>query len=369
MKYLCNIVLFFAFTLYSCSEYKKNENPYRENNKNLKYELVDSFNIEFPLDSITSHIFSALDYNDDLGILSFLSNGRILMYDYEKKVQINTINLQCSSPSSYTIINKDSIIVIDYNNRNLMICDIAGKITDSYNLVPKIRYAPLPISKTSPIILRNGFVIFWGNMAGEYSDEDEKNRRVMGILNLQSRDVDYYMPYPDIYKKNWGGGLYRWVYSDYNESLDLYVISFPADHNIYTISGDKKVSNKYYAGSRLIDATSYLNQPKGIPIDSEQKIKHFVENHSYSRILYDKYRNVYYRIVEIKSIYKGIPGWQKQISVIILNEKFQIIGETFIGSSNLNSRYAIFVNKNGLHIPQKSNEDILKYKSFVLCKN
>lgn len=366
MKYLY-IVLFCTFVLYSCSEYGKNVNPCHKNDKDWRYELVDSFNIEFPLDSITSHIFTALDYNDDLGILSFLSNGRILMYNYEKKALINTVNIQCSSPSSYTIISKDSIIVIDYNERNLMICDIAGKVLDSYSLLPNIKYAPLPINKISPIILRRGLVTFWGNMAGEYSDEDVTNRRIMGTLDLQSRDVNYYMPYSDIYKENWGGGLYRWVYSDYNEVLDLYVISFPADHNIYTLSGDKRTLNKYCAGSCLIDATSYLNQSKSIPLDSDLKIKHFVENHSYSRILYDKYRNVYYRIAEIKSTYKGVPGWQKEISVIILNEKFQIIGETFIGGSNLNSRYAIFVNEKGLHIPQKSSEDVLKYKLFVLC--
>lgn len=361
------IILFFIFTLYSCSEYSKNVNTHHEDCETLKYELVDSFSIEFPLDSITSHIFTALEYNDEWGVLSFLSNRRILMYDYEKKKLINTINIQCSSPSSYTVINRDSILVIDYNERNLMIYGDKGNILNSYKLFPSIKYAPLPINRISPIILKNNIVTFLGSMAGEYSDENEMNRKTMATFNLQTGEINYYMPYSDVYKENWGGGLYRWVYSDYNEFLDLYIISFPAEHYIYTLSGNKKELHKYYAGSQLIDATYYLNRSKDIPVASDLKIKHFVENHSYSRILYDKYRNVYYRIAEIKSTYEGIPGWQKEISVIILNDKFQIIGETFIGKPNLNSRYAVFVNESGLHIPQKSDENVLKYKLFVLC--
>ncbi len=366
MRCLC-IILFFISALYSCSEYGENANPYYEDSGTLKYELVDSLSIEFPLDSITSHIFTALEYNDKLGILSFLSNRRILIYDYKKRSLINAINIQSSFPSSYTVVNSDSILIIDYNEKKLIIYDDKGNILNSFELFPKIKYAPLPINRISPIVLKNGIVTFWGSMAGEYSDEDGMNRKIMTTFNLQSEDIDYYIPYSDVYKKNWGGGLYRWIYSDYNELLDLHVVSFPAEHYIYTISGNEKEVHKYYAGSQSIDATYYLNRSKDIPIDSDLKIRHFVENHSYSRILYDKYRNVYYRIAEIKSNYEGIPGWQKAISVVILNDKFQIIGETFIGKPNLNSRYAIFVNEHGLHIPQKSDENVLKYKLFVLC--
>lgn len=366
MKSLC-ILLLIGSIISSCNEYGKNENPYHKSNSTLKYQLKDSCDVVFPLDSITSHILTALDYNDDLGLLSFISDRRILMYDYDKKILINAVDIQCSSPSSYTIINKDSLVVIDYNSKSMIICDTSGKQLNSFRLLPQIKYSPLPINKISPIVSRNGYITFIGNMAGEYSDENESNRKIMGALNLQTKDISYYMPYSDIYKENWGGGLCRWVYSDYNEKLNLYVVSFPVDHSIYTFSWDKNEIKEYYAGSNLIDATCYLNQPKIKPIDSEMKIRHFVENHTYSRILYDKYRNVYYRIAEIKSVFKGVPGWQKEISIIILNDKFEKIGETFIGSTNLNSRYAIFVNDKGLHIPQKSNEDVLKFKIFILC--
>lgn len=141
-----------------------------------------------------------------------------------------------------------------------------------------------------------------------------------------------------------GGGLYRWVYACYNSKENKYIVSFPADHNIYKVY-TTGITGEFYAGSNFIDEIEFLDTPKWIPINSEEKTKHFVENHSYANIIYDKWREVYYRIAEIKTKYENKMGWQKEISVIILNKNLKIIGETKIKECNHNYRYAIFVYK------------------------
>ena len=45
-------------------------------------------------------------------------------------------------------------------------------------------------------------------------------------------------------------------------------------------------------------------------------------------------------------------------------EWLEIIEETNIGECNSNYRYAMFVNKNGLHIPEKTSEDYLSFKIY-----
>ena len=166
-----------------------------------------------------------------------------------------------------------------------------------------------------------------------------------------------------------GGGLFRWVYADYNYRDEMFVISFPADNNIYVKDINGYDMFVYYGGSRYVDEIKYFNQSKFLPISSVDKTKHFVENHSYGNMLYDSYRDVYYRMVELKTQYEGRLGWRKEFSVIILNSSFEIIGETFIGKCNLNCRYSMFVTERGLHIPQEGNEEQLKFKIYGLCEN
>jgi len=105
-------------------------------------------------------------------------------------------------------------------------------------------------------------------------------------------------------------------------------------------------------------------------INSDISTKYFVENHSYSNIIYDKYNNVYYRIAEMKSKYNGLPAWNKEIAVIILDEQLNKIGETFIGKCHSCNIFTMYVNKKGLHI-QKENahEDSMDFSVYKLIQN
>lgn len=360
----------FFFTLFSCSEFGKNTNPrndyVRTNDCNLNYTR----DISFELDSNTANVFIASQYIPAENQYSFMSiDKKIVLYDYESKQLVSKIPLPGFRPSSYEYINKDTIIVVDYANNTLNMIDCNANILNSYKINHTIEHYPFPATKISPIICIDNCIYIWGNIAGEYSNENENNRRVLLKYTPLKKEASYFVPYSSIYKENWNGTMFRWCYTDYNPNKNIFVVSFPADHflYIYDYKSDKLI--KTYGGSKYIDATKYILKNKAEFIDADRRTKHFVESHSYSKIMYDSYNDVYYRFAELQTTYEGIPGWEKNISIIILNSAHEIIGETYIGAVPSTYRYASFITKNGLHIPKhNANDDILTFSIYQLVK-
>lgn len=358
------IIVLVAVFLSSC---RQNAIMNNRLDADYSYGLQSKDTVCFQLDSITSHLFIASEYNDKMHTYSFLHQKRLLVYDYKTRRLLKSIQVHAKHPSSYSFINSDTILVADYNSDSFVLMNGTGDIYRTLKVNHSIAYYPFPVNKIAPLRWVDGTIVFWGSMSGEYFDEDSHNRNVMGIMDAESGRVNYQLPYSEVYEnRNLGGGLFRWVYACYNSKTDSYVVSFPADHFIYSIHSSGSI-DKYYSGSRWIDQILCVNTPKMMPMDSEEKVKHFVENHSYANILYDAYRDVYYRIAEKKTEYKNLLGWQKDISVIVLDNRFNIIGETKIDECNPNYRYAMFVNEKGLHIPQTSSEDVLCFKIYELC--
>lgn len=328
-------------------------------------ELRATDSVVYHLGSSVSHIMTAFDYNLEKQIFSFYVSDTV--YRYKKDVLYDKIPVRKRHINSFS--SKEGFLwAVDYNGNRLFKVDSLGGIVKDLKIKETIKYFPLPITKTSPIIEDKNKVYFFGNISGEYSDENEENRRVMGVYDLETQKLSCFVAYPKEYEHNFGGGLFRWVYADYNSKERRIIISFPASHSLYVYDIDnleKEVS--FYAGSRFIESIKYLKSPKMFPIDAETKVRHFAETPSYSRVIFDPFREVYYRIAEQGTVYEGMVGWSKEISVIVLDKTFKIIGETFVGKCLSNYRYAIYVDQEGLKIPVQSSEDVLIFKNYELC--
>lgn len=208
-----HLLLLAAITL-SCNQ-KGNINEKKD--RLCHYQLQPKENICFPLDSVTSQLFSASEYNAQIDVYSFLHRNTLLIYDYSTQKLKKKIPIQANYPSSYSIINKDTILVADYNTSSFLLMNDSGSIYKTLKVNHTIEFYPFPITKTAPIRLENDTIIFWGNISGEYIDENEHNRNVMGFLDLNTLKTSYKVSYPSIYENNnLGGGLYRWVYACYN---------------------------------------------------------------------------------------------------------------------------------------------------------
>jgi len=107
----------------------------------------------------------------------------------------------------------------------------------------------------------------------------------------------------------------------------------------YTLQTSTTKNNKIIAKSKYIDKVKYIDDYGRTSIEQGCEIP------NYGNLIYDKYRNVYYRIAYPETtLEKGIKGYElreygrKNFSIIILDKKFNVIGETLFPDYTYNSR-------------------------------
>ena len=147
------------------------------------------------------------------------------------------------------------------------------------------------------------------------------------------------------------------------------------DEDILVTSIDHAEVKRIKAKSRYIDSPDEeqpLNVQKGPQLNLELA--------RYGDLMYDPYREVYYRFAYPKTELDDKINWmgkavygRKKFSVIILDKDFQIIGETLFPEAIYNP-YASFVSKEGLYISRDyqmnydQSEDFMTFELFKLIK-
>jgi hypothetical protein len=156
-----------------------------------------------------------------------------------------------------------------------------------------------------------------------------------------------------------------------------FVYSFYLDEYLYSTSIDHLEVRKMKASSKYI---SNLYKPQKRPDDMKAGLKKLCEIAIYGNLVYDKYRNVYYRIaypgVEMEDEVNYLEIYRtgrKKFSIIILDENLNVVGETLFPEYTYISN-TLFVNEDGLHIRANHsknpefNEDAFIFDCFELTK-
>ncbi|MEO4862459.1 DUF4221 family protein, partial [Bacteroides uniformis] len=154
------------------------------------------------------------------------------------------------------------------------------------------------------------------------------------------------------------------------------IYSFNADEDLYLTSIEHRSVEKKKAKSKYIENVTVFRSNEE---NFQKMVKAQCEHASYGKILYDKYRNVYYRFVyppcEIDD-YTGdyvelLRSGRKNFSIMILDENLNILGETFFPAYIYNSNLS-FILEDGLYIslnhiknPEYS-DDILRFQKLEL---
>lgn len=150
-----------------------------------------------------------------------------------------------------------------------------------------------------------------------------------------------------------------------------FVYAFYYDEDIYVVSPDHQSIRRVKVKSKYIDKVKLLN-------DYELTEKEMCENPNYGNLIYDKYRNVYYRIAYPETeIEKNVRTMEllmygrKKFSIIILDQDFNTIGETLFPEYQYNSA-VMFIREEGLYISTSHpmnpdySDDKLTFKCFTL---
>ena len=199
---------------------------------------------------------------------------------------------------------------------------------------------------------------------------------ISAVINLEDKTIHslpyYYPSFPGADNKAKRAGIEEHLSRCFDGKHFVY--SFYFDETIYIASQDHdsikevKVKSKYIDKVRLLDDYGNLTFTDAC------------ENPNYGNLLFDKYRNVYYRIAypetEIEKEVKGMELLQygrKNFSIIILDKNFNIIGETLFPDYTYNST-VMFVREDGLYISDSHylnpdySDDQLSFKCFTLKK-
>ncbi|GHT47037.1 hypothetical protein FACS189440_06440 [Bacteroidia bacterium] len=156
-----------------------------------------------------------------------------------------------------------------------------------------------------------------------------------------------------------------------------FIYSFFLDEYIYSTSINHEIVDKKRVNSRYMNK---LYKPQTRPEEIQSGLKKLCEIAIYGNLIYDQYRQVYYRVAypetemeedaDYLEIYRT---GRKKFSIIILDKNMNIIGETLFPEYTYISN-AVFVDEDGLHIRtnhQKNpdfQENLFIFDCFELSK-
>lgn len=378
MKNLLSL-LFFCF-LISCKN-EKSSNSY-------SYNLEASGTIKsFTLDSdVRYNGFYLYTFSNDNGkeYLSFLNyrTNQILFYDFKTNEFLFKLNLATEGPNGivqptgFYIEDFDNIYVSSYAYSGLIkvdtTCRIIQKVpygitSKGYKVLPS--YNPASHPYIAPVVI------------------DEK-------IYITQSAVDRFHPITDTplsvvidtIQKNCEGLplTYSILTEKELQAKDTrFSRIFNGEEFIYSfyVSEDIVVASVGHSDAKRVKVKSkYLDSPAEEQEVSEKGPQLNLEIARYGDLIYDPYRDVYYRFAYPKTTLEDNIRWwgkfvygRKKFSVIILDKEFKIIGETLFPESIYNS-YVFFVHKDGLYISRDyqmiygQSEDYMTFELFNLVK-
>lgn len=348
-------------------------------NYNKTFGLVIKEPLCLPLDSLTSPTVTCTQYYTDektgksyVCLLNALVNS-IYIYDYSTRSVAYKVKLDNEGPNGiggriegFYIKSFDSIFV---NSRyTVSIVDTGRRKSRSFNLIKKQSnsFTSLPlISNAEEAGIVNGDLFF---ACAPDKDAFEKSsfldNQCLVKLNLTTGEYEYKYRPSDLFQKGVYGPNYAASYNCINRSDKLVLLSFQNDPLLFIHSLDAGDSARtVYAGSELFDEVAPM--PKTTR-DYEGYTRFYIKSPSYGPVMYDPYRNMYYRfaLTPLSDEDYAQRRWWKNKSIILLDSNFTKIGETAISDSCSFLNY--FITKDGLFISKSGqSEDSLKYMKYL----
>ena len=182
------------------------------------------------------------------------------------------------------------------------------------------------------------------------------------------------LSFPELFDKNDGRQSHNEGYSRIYDG-NQFVFSFFALSDIY-VTQDFKQFTTYSATSKLIGEIK--NQGLKSGYDMQQGQEDYLTREEYGNILYDQYREVYYRFCYAKSKKKVDVQYyfenalcREDFSIQIINKDFKVIGETMFKAGKYAPKI-FFVNDEGLWLSENNferedmDEDTLVFRCLKL---
>lgn len=387
MKNINYVVIFFLLLFYSCSSKKVDVN--REQASFVsKAKLVESHDISFALNdeaSLKTSFIQTVGNDAQDSMLIYLNNQKPSIYFYDLKNQslLKELTLEkegpnaVGTPSGLYFHTMDSIYVVSSSHYRITLVNGAGQALNSYRLIdgnkPNESTGMLRPFTISPPYVVDGKMYLNVAPDRDVYDESYFAGKVNLVLDLDSEDFKYFNHYPQEFAKGvWGVAAVNYS-TAYNSASEEFIYSFSISDSVYVQKvGDSKLQS-YLAKTQQLKS---IQEPMDKP-DNQHDLEYALNATYYDGIVYDQYRDVYYRFVRqpLKLDDSVKPNFydfhRKPISIIILDNEFQWLGETSLTNDTYQS-FMYFVTQEGLFVSKGNpnnpelNEDHAAFTCFKL---
>ncbi len=322
--------------------------------------LVEDETIYFPIDSATNYNTLYLTtYHDSLSgrrYLVYQADGKnsIQFYDFDSRKLVKEIVFSKFGPhgiprvTGFYVFNPDLLLVLSGHARKLYLADGRARVLQTYSLLKGDESAA-----TSMALFTTGnepFIVGDTLYLHALPDRSPYYRGYhIQRIDLRTGHHEYMGRFPDIYEKLGGWhNMFTHVYKYYDKSAGRLISSHSGSRYLYAGPLANTLRERYYAGSRYFDDAAPIKQ------DFDNTNYHYLTQNLYRQILYDPYRQVYYRLARLAiepfnehGAYRKIED--QPLTIIILNKELQKIGETLLPEGKYFYR-TLFVEKEGLYI-------------------
>jgi hypothetical protein len=348
----------FFLLLISCND--KLDDKYTTNIKIKKNAL------EIPINNKTSNISRGLQaYSDHKNEFLFNINwgqNSLQLYDIATGDLIKRIFFQIEGDRAvgrifgFHVHNLDSIFLFNQQSPEIVMIDTANviKIRIEYN--PPKGYSNAFVHNAyfiSHPFLKGNKLIVKTHLQGNYqkmTDVELEQKPTSYSINLENGDVELLpQKYPEDYLNK---GLKFYEYSMAGNANKI-VFSLFGDHRLFyssTNEGDevqvKEVKSKYLADELPLFP---INRAR------EETYKYLFASDHYESLIYDQYRNIYYRFAfpqqetENMEELNQLREAPNSFSVIILDENLDVIDEVLFDESK-HIPNNVFIGRKGLYI-------------------
>ena len=384
MKITSFICLASCICLFACQDLPK------ESTATYDIDLVESKKITLPCDENTYFLSKSIfQFEEDGKEYLHFENSRkglyeIITFDLEKQEVHKRIPIEPEGPNGIPAMYgskpyPDSKNYLIFQGKAFRISQMNGEgiVDRNYQLKSPGRFVRVILSTFCylPSFVRDS-VLYFDQRVASKKKRDLPNYPIFAALDLNTGELDWAsLNFPTTFN-----GDYSHIQSgdsftyDYNYKDDRLVCSFIESDSIM-VTDDLSTVKWYNAKSRFLDSMiPYINDPTEDVYDLIRK----EEKPKYWHLMYDKYRDVYYRFAEMpcelaenEDPYDEFAPRAREFSVIILDKDFRIIGETKFPGKKYFYKMS-FVGRDGLYISENNlanpdfDEDKLVFACFKL---
>lgn len=277
----------------------------------------------------------------------------------------------------FDVYKADSIFIVTEDN--VFIVNALGDIIYQKKVSP-----PLKDERGEEIVLwdhNNQFPLFYNSKSKEllirttcncwFMEPNYFKHKIEGWLNLETgsiRQSDYSFPANHYTAHSYAQSVFP--YRVFRDSLSI--VSFQSQDSLYVYNHNLQ-KLKSYAGKSRYQSIDFISFDTANSNDMERVKEYLIVNPIYQKLLYDPYRNVYYRFFAKEQSLKGENGtyntiFSKELILMVFDSNFKIIDEKNIGNGY--AWFFSFVTPKGLYVrkydAQKQKENNNNYEKFTV---